>query len=117
VTLLLPNPRGLFPLACGPEPSVLGLRVPAAEGFLEPLAALAIPLLQSSANPSGGADARRLDDVDPAIRAGVDLELDGGALPGTPSTVIDLTAYEAGEFAIVREGAMTTELVESLLGA
>jgi L-threonylcarbamoyladenylate synthase len=117
VTLLLPNPRGLFPLACGPEPSVLGLRVPAAEGFLEPLAALTIPLLQSSANPSGGADARRLDDVDPAIRAGVDLELDGGALPGTPSTVIDLTAYEAGEFAIVREGAMTTELVESLLGA
>lgn len=117
VTLLLPNPRGLFPLACGPRPGVLGLRVPAAEGFLKPLGALMLPLLQSSANPSGGADARRLDDVDPAIRHGVDLELDGGALPGTPSTVIDLTGYESGEFAVVREGAVTTEVVESLLSS
>ena len=42
---------------------------------------------------------RRLDDVDAAIRAGVDVALDGGELPGTPSTVVDLTAYEDdGEF-------------------
>jgi hypothetical protein len=29
-----------------------------------------LPVLQSSANPSGGADARRLSEVAPAIRAG-----------------------------------------------
>jgi L-threonylcarbamoyladenylate synthase len=29
VTLLLPNPAGRFPLACGAEPHVLGVRVPA----------------------------------------------------------------------------------------
>lgn len=115
VTVLLPNPRGLFPLACGPEPAVLGIRVPELAGFLQPLAGMTVPVLQSSANPSGGADARRLDDVDPAIRAGVDVELDGGALPGTPSTVIDLTEYERGEFRILREGAMTADIAESLL--
>jgi L-threonylcarbamoyladenylate synthase len=115
VTLLLPNPLGLFPLACGPEPGVLGIRVPDLSGFLEPLTSVAVPVLQSSANPSGGADARRLDDVDPGIRAGVDLELDGGALPGTPSTVIDLTRYETGEFRILREGAMTADIAESRL--
>jgi L-threonylcarbamoyladenylate synthase len=82
--------------------------VPALTGPLEPLAAARWPVLQSSANPSGGADARRLDDVDPAIRAGVDLQLDGGELPGTPSTVIDLTGYEpGGRWEIVRQGALS----------
>src|SRR3954453_12789394 len=28
VTLLLPNPARRFPLACGPDPTTLGLRVP-----------------------------------------------------------------------------------------
>jgi L-threonylcarbamoyladenylate synthase len=108
VTLLLPNPAGRYPLACGPDPSRLGLRVPALNGALAPLAAARWPVLQSSANPSGGPDARRIDDVDPRIRAGVDLQLDGGELPGTPSTVIDLTEYEAGgRYEIVRQGALS----------
>ena len=84
LTLLLPNPSRRFPLACGPEPERLGLRVPALPGVLEPLRGLRRPVLQSSANPSGGADPRRLEDVDPEIRAGADLALDGGELPGTP---------------------------------
>jgi L-threonylcarbamoyladenylate synthase len=108
VTLLVPNPAGRFPLACGPTPDTLGVRVPALTGALAPLAAPRWPVLQSSANPTGGADARRLSDVDARIRAGVDLQLDGGELPGTPSTVVDLTGYEAtGEYAIVRHGALS----------
>jgi L-threonylcarbamoyladenylate synthase len=108
VTLLLPNPGRRFPLACGPTPETLGIRVPALAGALEPLGAARWPVLQSSANPSGGADARRLADVDARIRAGVDLQLDGGELPGTPSTVIDLTGYEGtGDYAIVRQGALS----------
>ena len=49
-------------------------------------------MLQSSANLAGGRDPRTLDEVPAAIRAGVDLEIDRGPLPGTPSTVVDLGA-------------------------
>jgi L-threonylcarbamoyladenylate synthase len=116
VTLVLANPERRWPLACGPEPERVGVRVPALDGALEPLRAAAGPVLQSSANPSGGADARRLADVDERIRAGVDIELDGGDLPGTPSTVIDLSGYEAGGgFAVLRDGALPASLVADLL--
>lgn len=83
-----------------------GIRVP--DG--EPLAT--IPVLQTSANPSGGPDPRRLEDVDPRIRAGVDLEIDGGELPGTPSTVVDLSGDEPR---IVREGAVPADRIRHLL--
>ena len=59
VTLLLPNPRGRYPLACGADPDTLGLRVPATCRCSP--ASLAV--LQSSANLAGGPDARRLEDV------------------------------------------------------
>lgn len=83
-----------------------GIRVP--DG--EPLAG--VPVLQTSANPSGGPDPRRLEDVDPAIRTAVDLEIDGGELPGTPSTVVDLSGDEAR---IVREGAVPGGRIRELL--
>jgi L-threonylcarbamoyladenylate synthase len=116
LTLLLPNPARRFPLACGPAPERLGLRVPALTGGLAPLAAMRWPVLQSSANPSGGPDARRLADVDERIRRGVDLQLDGGELPGTPSTVVDLTRYEeSGEHTVIREGAVPGTAVAAAL--
>jgi L-threonylcarbamoyladenylate synthase len=112
LTLLLANPARRFPLACGPEPERLGLRVPLLEGELAPLAAVRWPVLQSSANRSGEPDAARLADVDTELRAGVDLVLDGGELPGTPSTVVDLTGFEAdGSWEVVREGAIPQEAV------
>jgi L-threonylcarbamoyladenylate synthase len=115
LTLLLPNPARRFPLACGPERR-LGLRVPLLDGRLAPLAGMSWPVVQSSANRSGGADARRVEDVDRSIRAGVDLILDGGELPGTPSTVVDLSSYEDdGAHAILREGAVPREVVEEAL--
>ena len=116
LTLLLPNPARRFPLACADTPERLGLRVPSLEGALAPLAAVAWPVLQSSANRSGEPDAHRIEDVDPTVRAGVDLVLDGGDLPGTPSTVVDLTSYDAdGSFAVVREGAVPRDRVEAVL--
>jgi L-threonylcarbamoyladenylate synthase len=116
VTLVLPNPMRRYPLACGPVPERLGLRVPLLSGALEPLAAASWPVLQSSANASGGADARSVDGVDETIRAGVDMVLDGGELPGTPSTVVDLSSYEAdGSFTIGREGAVPAADVERAL--
>ncbi|HWI06050.1 MAG TPA: L-threonylcarbamoyladenylate synthase [Solirubrobacteraceae bacterium] len=103
VTLLLPNPLARWPLACGPDPWTLGLRVPSAGA----LAGVALPVLQSSANRSGGADPRTLGEVEPALRDGADLVVDGGELPGTPSTVLDLRDYERdGRWSVVREGAL-----------
>jgi L-threonylcarbamoyladenylate synthase len=116
VTTVVPNPARRYPLACGPVPDRLGLRVPALAGPLEPLAAVRWPVLQSSANPSGGADARRLEDVDERIRARVDLQLDAGELPGTPSTVVDLSGYEHdGSYAVLREGALAENALRELL--
>jgi L-threonylcarbamoyladenylate synthase len=116
VTLVLPNPERRYPLACGPAPDRIGVRVPSLSGTLEPLAAAHWPVLQSSANPSGGADARRLDDVDAEIRARVDMQLDGGELPGTPSTVVDLATYEdAGDYRVLREGAVAAVEIAALL--
>jgi L-threonylcarbamoyladenylate synthase len=116
VTVLLPNPATRFPLACGAEPDRLGLRVPALGDRLTKLGVVAAPILQSSANPTGERDPRSLEEVDPRIRRGADIELDAGVLPGTPSTVIDMTHYEeSGEYEVLREGAVSaSELTESL---
>jgi L-threonylcarbamoyladenylate synthase len=101
VTLLLPNPAGRFPLAGGGP--VLGLRVP----DLPALASVRRPVLQTSANLSGAPDARSLDEVPESIRAGAGLVIDGGALPGVPSTVIDLRRLdEDGTWSIARHGAV-----------
>jgi L-threonylcarbamoyladenylate synthase len=103
VTALVPNERRRFPLACGPDPGTLGLRVP----DLPALAAVAVPVLQSSANAAGGPDARRLADVPEPIRDGADLVLDAGELPGTPSTVVDLRGFEHdGGWTVLRAGAL-----------
>jgi L-threonylcarbamoyladenylate synthase len=116
VTLVVPNAERRYPLACGPDPNRLGLRVPRLTGALEPLAAASWPVLQSSANASGGADARSVAGVDAVIRAGVDMILDGGELPGTPSTVVDLSGHEeSGSFRIVREGAVPRVDIERAL--
>jgi L-threonylcarbamoyladenylate synthase len=116
VTLIVPNPERRYPLACGPDPERLGVRVPRLTGALEPLAAAKWPVLQSSANASGGPDARSVEAVDAPIRAGVDMILDGGELPGTASTVVDLSEYEeGGRFRIAREGAVPSAEIERAL--
>jgi L-threonylcarbamoyladenylate synthase len=116
VTVVLPNPGRRYPLACGPVPDRIGLRVPRLTGALEPLSGARWPVLQSSANPSGGADARRLADVDGRIRARVDMQLDGGTLPGTPSTVVDLGDYEgSGDYRVLREGAVSAVQIAALI--
>jgi L-threonylcarbamoyladenylate synthase len=115
-TLLLPNPSGRFPLACGPDPGTLGLRVPSLPPALAALHSVEWPVLQSSANRAGGPDARTLNDVPAPIRAAADLVLDGGELPGTPSTVVDLRPYEqANDWRIVREGAASRDEVAARL--
>jgi L-threonylcarbamoyladenylate synthase len=118
VTLLLDNPARRYPLACGPgeQGATLGVRVPAWPPALAALEAVAAPVMQSSANAAGGPDARRLQDVPHELRSGADLVLDGGELPGTPSTVIDLRAFERERtWLIVREGAVPAAGVAAAL--
>jgi tRNA threonylcarbamoyl adenosine modification protein (Sua5/YciO/YrdC/YwlC family) len=112
VTVLVANAAGRFPLACGDDVSTLGVRVV----DLPRLVGMPRPVLQSSANSAGGPDPRRLSDVPALLRAGVDLVIDGGELPGTPSTVIDLRHYEEdGQWSVVRAGAVPErDLIEAL---
>jgi L-threonylcarbamoyladenylate synthase len=121
VTLLLPNPARRFPLACGVGGEgieTLGLRVPAWPPALAALGDMSWPVMQTSANVAGGPDARRLQDVPEAIRARADLVLDGGELPGTPSTVVDLRGFERdGRWSVVREGALAVGDVAAALGS
>jgi len=116
ITALLPNPLRRFPLACGAgggDVHTLGLRVPALDGELEALAGMRWPVLQSSANLTGGMDARRLDEVPDEVRRGADLVLDGGELAGTPSTVVDLRRFELdGMWAVLRQGAVPERDIE-----
>jgi L-threonylcarbamoyladenylate synthase len=69
----------------------------------------------TSANHPGGPDPRRLEDVPDAIRAAVDALVDGGEVPGTPSTVLDLTGPEPK---VLREGAVpSAQALEQALAA
>jgi L-threonylcarbamoyladenylate synthase len=116
VTLLLANRRQRFAPACRTDPATLGLRVPLLSERLRALGALTAPVMQSSANLSGEADARSLAEIPGSVLAGADLVLDGGELPGTPSTVVDLRDYEEHRrWHILREGALPAADVERLL--
>jgi L-threonylcarbamoyladenylate synthase len=113
LTLVVPNPTGRYALAGGKG---LGLRVPRLEGSLEPLAGARVAVLQTSANPSGDRDARRVSDIVTEIVEGVDIVLDGGELSGMPSTVVDLTRYgQDGSWELLRETAVTRARVAELL--
>jgi L-threonylcarbamoyladenylate synthase len=118
VTLLLAN-RGLhFAAACRTDPRTLGLRVPSLSVSLHALSAITRPVMQSSANRSGEPDARSLDEVPPSLLDSVDLVLDGGELPGTPSTVIDLRDYALQRrWHVLREGALASDAARELLAS
>ena len=108
------NPARRYAWLNPQRPDALGLRVPAVTGapraVLEALGAV----VATSANLPGGADPRRLEDVPPEIAAAVDAVIEGGELPGTPSTVVDLTGAEPR---VLREGAVTAaDVLERLRG-
>jgi tRNA A37 threonylcarbamoyladenosine synthetase subunit TsaC/SUA5/YrdC len=60
----------------------------------------------TSANIHGAPDPRRVADVSDEIRSAVAAVIDGGDLPGTPSTVLDLTGPEPR---VLREGAVPAD--------
>jgi L-threonylcarbamoyladenylate synthase len=110
-TLVVYNPGRAWPHACGDEPEQLGVR-----WIGGPLAGLGTPIFQTSANRSGEPPPASFEAVEPALVDGADLAIDGGELSGVPSTVVDLTAIEAGgAWEVVRDGGMPYEQLERAL--
>jgi L-threonylcarbamoyladenylate synthase len=103
LTLVVPNPAHRFPWLTGRNPDALGVRVPELAGPTHTVLAAVGAVVATSANRSGGPDPRRLEDVPEEIRAGAAAVVDAGEVPGTPSTVVDLTGPEP---LILREGAV-----------
>lgn len=113
VTLVVANPERRYPLACGRDPERLGVRL--IEG---PLAGAMCPVLQTSANPSGGPAPASFEEVEPALRKRVGLAIDGGRLTGQPSTVVDVSGIERGEEpTVLRAGAAPEDAVRERLEA
>ena len=105
-TLILPNPARRFPWLTGSRPETLGVRIPGLTGPARDVLDRAGALVATSANLPGGPDPHTLDDVPEQLRAAAAAMVDGGELPGTPSTVIDLTG---GEPVVLREGAVPAD--------
>lgn len=114
-TLILPNPARRYRWLTGPTPEAIGVRVPELPAPAAAVLAQVGCVAASSANLAGGADPRRLHDVPEEIRSGAAAALDGGELPGTPSTVLDFTGTEPR---IVRDGAVpAAEALERVTAA
>jgi L-threonylcarbamoyladenylate synthase len=103
LTLVVPNPRARYRWVCG-DGGALGVRVPRLPGTVARIVDAAGPVVATSANLPGDPDPRRLGDVPTIVVNGVGAVVDGGELPGVPSTVVDLTGPEP---AILREGAVS----------
>jgi L-threonylcarbamoyladenylate synthase len=105
-TLVLPNPARRFRWLCGTTPDAIGVRIPdlpdGSKAVVEQVGIVAA----TSANAHGGPDPARLAEVPPEILDGCGAFVDAGELPGTPSTVVDLTGPEPR---ILREGAVSAE--------
>lgn len=91
----------------------VGVRVPSSEVARALAAAARRPITATSANLSGGGGVTREEELSHALRAGVDLILDGGTTPGGPeSTILDITILPP---ILVRAGAISREALEEVL--
>jgi len=113
VTLVVANPQRRYPLACREDPERLGVRL-----IGGPLAGTMCPIFQTSANLSGEPPPACFEDVPESILDRVDLAIDGGELPGLPSTVLDVAAIdEDGSWRILRHGALSAGDLASALAS
>jgi L-threonylcarbamoyladenylate synthase len=103
-TVVLPNPARRLPWLSGARPDTIGVRVPELDGPAAEVLGRVRVVAATSANLHGGRDPRRLSDVPDEILEAVAAAMDGGELPGAPSTVVDLTGPEPR---VLREGAVS----------
>lgn len=102
-TLILPNPARRLPWLTGDRPQTIGVRLPELSGDAAAVLQQVRAVAATSANLPGGPDPRSVEEVPQELRDGCAAILDAGPLPGTPSTVIDLTARGP---VVLREGAV-----------
>jgi L-threonylcarbamoyladenylate synthase len=101
-TCIVPNPAHRFRWLTGDRPETLGVRVPVLPEPTRSVLDAVGAVVATSANDPGDPAAASLPAVPERIRLGCGAEVDGGPLPGTASTVVDLT----GETPVVlRQGA------------
>jgi L-threonylcarbamoyladenylate synthase len=114
-TLVLPNPSARFRWLCGPDATSIGIRVPLLSDDARRVVERAGVVCSTSANLHGGPDPRRLEDVAPELLAAAGAAVNAGALPGVPSTVLDLTGPKPR---VLREGAVpAVEAIERAVAA
>ena len=105
-TLVLPNPGRRFPWLTGSNAHTIGIRVPVVppqtRAVLDDVGVVAA----TSANLHGTTDPARLAELPRELLAAAGAVLDAGELPGTPSTVLDLTGLQPR---VLREGAVRAE--------
>ena len=92
----------------------IGVRVPAVTGAAVGVLAQMGAVMATSANLHGGPDPRTLADVPEELRDACGALVDGGELPGVPSTVLDLSGAEP---AVLREGAVAGAEALALVAA
>jgi L-threonylcarbamoyladenylate synthase len=101
-TSIVPNPARRFSWLGGERAETLGVRLPGlppeTQAVLDAVGAVAA----TSANEPGEPPAASLDEVPERIRRACGAEIDAGRLPGTPSTVVDLTGSAP---VVLRRGA------------
>jgi L-threonylcarbamoyladenylate synthase len=114
LTLILPARAGLPALVTGATADkkkfTMGVRESAHPVARALCAAVAAPIVATSANPSGAtgtaAQPHTIDEIDAALKANVDVIIDGGAVGGLPSTFVDCTGMKP---TLVRQGAVHVE--------
>ena len=113
-TLILPNPADRFPWLAGERRDAIGVRVPALTGPGRELLERVGTLVAPSANLPGGAAPHTVADVPAQLLAAVAAVVDAGELPGTPSTVVDVTGDEP---LVLREGAVPADVALRAIGS
>ena len=90
----------------------IGVRLPAHPVARALVAQFGGVITATSANLSGQPPVAGVDQLDRAVKEGVDLIVDAGRLAGGPgSTVVDATCWP---FKIIREGAVSRQAIEAV---
>lgn len=111
LTLLLPA-RDDVPIWVTHGTGVIGIRVTPHPDTLLLLTYTGKPLLAPSANRSGEKPAMNSDEVRAIFNDELDYIVEGEALGGSPSTIIDLTGED---YKIIRQGPITKEMIDEVL--
>jgi len=106
LTILLPAKKGINEELV--SDGKIAIRVPGKSFALKLIKKLDFPITSTSANISGTPPAKTIQEVLNYFQnKDIDLIIDGGQLPGIPSTIVDATVYPPK---ILRKGAVEIDL-------